>query len=250
MPQDVHRALYLDGDVICTGGLEELFNIDLKGYPAAMCIERGTSQIYTYNRLGYPPQDGYFNSGVILFDLDLWRKENISRAMFSFLTANLKKRLFLDQDVINACLHGKIFQLDFAYNVDPACFNVFYWLKEEKSNYYAQTTQYLPKSEWPALRAGVENPRLVHFWGIKPWYKEADNPFTPVWRYFYAQSPWANERLEYRNLPLKARIKRLGRKTLERLNLIAPVNPPYPEEVYKIAQGVLDRLIEEDTRLR
>ena len=245
LPQDVHRALYIDGDVLCTGSLEELFSLDLKGCPVGMCIEHENAQIYTYNRLGYPPQDGYFNGGVVLFDLDLWRRESVPRAMLGYLKENAKKLMIHDQDLFNAVLHGRIFPLDYSYNVMTASLNVFDWLEEEKNNYYARQTQYLLKDKWPALRAAVERPRLVHTTvPVKMWHKECDNPFAPVWRYFCAASPWKKERLTscVSRLPLKKRLRWRGRRALERLNLLAPAIPGPPKEAYAIAQRVLDEI--------
>ncbi len=248
IPKDVHRALYLDGDMLCTGRLDELFSIDLKGSPVGMCLDVLTSSIHNYNRLDYPLEEGYFNAGVTLFDLDLWRKENLTQAMFDYFAANTKKLWCHDQDVINAVLHGRIFPLDLSYNVMRVSLYVFYWLSED-NNYYSQMrlVQFLTKDKWPALRESVESPRLVHFtWGIKPWYSGCDNPFAGVWRYFYSMSPWKGKRLK--PLSVKARIKLLGRKALERLSLVNVANPPFPEEAWQSAQRVLDKLREEDAR--
>ena len=253
LPSDARRALYIDGDVLCTGPLDELFAADLKGCPAGMCYEQAQS-IEPFNRLNYPPADGYFNSGVILFDLDAWRKENLGALILEWFSANMAKCIFSEQDAVNAALHGRISPLDFSANVMEGSLYVFYWIKGEEINHFARKTQYLPKSEWPALRKAVEKPRLVHMHAyIKPWFIDCPSPFAPVWRYFYAQSPWANEPLQWQNPPTaKARIKRLGRRAFEAMHLIAKmpkhtVPPiPYPEETFNVAQGLLDRLIAED----
>ena len=249
LPLDAHRALYLDGDVLCTSSLEDVFSMDMRDCPVAMRVVLGTARIWTYNRLGYPPKDGYFNSGVILLDLDLWRRENIARAVLDYLAANQMN----DQDLINVCLHGRVAHLDFSCNVMPACFNIFYWLKNDPRS---QQTQFLYKDQWPALLAGVKSPCLVHcLEALKPWHSNCNHPFAPVWRYFYAQSPWRDERLKRckLKLPAKARIKRLGlkllelgRKLLARVNLVAPPMSPFPNEAYEVAQGVLNKLIAED----
>ena len=243
LPQDVHRALYLDGDVLCTGSLEELFSLDLKGFACAMRRNDRYMSVRHHNLLGYPMDEGYFNSGVVLINLDLWRQERISRAMFGYIAANLNKPIFYDQDVINAVLHGRVLPIGFSYNVAIQHYYVYYWINEEKNNYYARPTQSVPREEWPALRAAVESPRLVHFTGPKPWLRDCPNPYAPVWRYFYAQSPWKGERLKRSKLLTKANIKRLGRRALERLNLVAPLPTiPYPEEAYASAQRVLDEV--------
>ena len=230
--------------MLCTASLEPLFATDLKGCPVGMCLDLCQLYAYTYNRLGYPQEEGYFNSGVILYNLDLWRRENLSVAMFEWLKINAKRITMHDQDTINAVLHGKIFPLDLSYNVIGSQFYVYYWLQEEKNGYYAHETQTLPKSEWPAVLAAVEAPRLVHITS-KPWFKDSRAPFDPVWRYFYSRSPWRGERLKRRklNLPPKAKIKWLGRRALERLNLIAPAIPPCPQEVYKVGQRLLEELM-------
>ena len=244
LPPDVHRALYLDGDMVCTGSLEELFTADMKGCPAGMCYGTAPFAVPVHNRLDYPTSEGYFNAGFILFDLDLWRKENLTKSMLDYLEVNSKKLLSLDQDLINAVLHGRILRMDFSYNVNPKCFYVFYWILEGENKYYAEQTQYLQKAEWPDLLAACESPRIVHFTtALKPWYRECGVPFTSVWRYFYAHSPWANEPLKH--ISTKARIKRIGRKVLERFKVLAP-RIPTPKEAYTSEQRVLVRLREED----
>ena len=161
LPRDIHRALYLDGDIVCTDNLAPLFSTDLKGCPCGMCLDSPTANLWIYNILGYPPEDGYFNSGVMLLDLDAWRKENLSKTMIDYLDANAKKRLRHDQDVLNPVLHGRIFQIDFSYNVISPYFYVFYWLEEEKNGYLAHNTQCILKDKWPDVLSGVENHFLL-----------------------------------------------------------------------------------------
>ena len=259
IPPDARRALYIDGDALCTGSLEGVFDADLRGCPCGMCVDVFSMRLDYYNRLSYPPKDAYFCSGVILFDLDAWRKQNLKEAVFGWLEANAKKALFHDQDAINGALHGRIFPLDFSYNVSQNCFNVFYWIQEEKNKYYASGTQFLPKEQWPALLAAVKRPRLVHFLANpKPWHTDCEKPFADMWRYFYAQSPWKDEKLGYKNLsPFKAKIKRLlgkrGRSVLEKLHIVARLPAtaiPYPAEAWQIARKALDELLEEDRALK
>lgn len=247
LPRDARKALYLDSDIVCTGSLGELFATDLKGLPAAMCLDPPNLRARTYNRLGYPSAEGYFNTGVILFDLDVWRKENLGRKLIDWLMPNGQKIVIADQDAINAVLHGRILPLDFSNNIMPCCFYVFYWLEEEKNGYFASETQDLPKDEWPALLAAVEAPRLVHMTISKPWYKESNHPFAPVWRYFYCKSPWKDEPFQYHTpRTAKLRLKQAGRKVFEKLGLMAKApSLPYPPQVYKIAQRELERLLAE-----
>ena len=248
LPPNVHKALYLDSDVLCTGSLEELFSLDLANHPCAMCVDPGTLSVVFHNRLGYSLEDGYYNSGVDLYNLDIWRKEDLKSAMLGWLAANPAKCHFPVQDDLSACLRGRVLPLDFAYNVYPDALYVYYWINEEKNNCLAANKQYLPREDWPALLAACEAPRLVHIWSApKPWHRECANPFAAVWRYFYAASPWAAEPL-LRLYPPAARakigLKRMGRKALEAARLVAPLPKPvpFPEEAYASARRVLGEL--------
>ena len=163
--------------------------------------------------------------------------------MFDYLALNAQKIWMHDQDLINACLHGRIFRLDFSCVVTHRYFDVFYWIEGEKNRHYGRETQFLPKAEWPALLAGVKDPRLVHFIGeVKPWHRECKNPFTPVWRYFWSKSPWKGKGLA--SLSLKKKIVEMGRRVFAKYHILYRV--PCPKEAFEIAQGVLDKLLEED----
>ena len=57
--------------------------------------------------------DAYFNSGVLLINLDYWREHNITQQLLDFVCTNPNKCLLHDQDAINAVLYGKIRRLQF-----------------------------------------------------------------------------------------------------------------------------------------
>src|SRR5579885_288398 len=71
-PGDVERVLYLDADIVVTGSIASLWNTDLgEALFGAVDIpgsDRGVCH------LGLRPEDGYFNSGVLLFNLKQWRE--------------------------------------------------------------------------------------------------------------------------------------------------------------------------------
>jgi len=107
LPESVHRVLYLDGDILVTADLSELYNFDLKENSTGM----------TKRKFDVVKEPGY-NSGVILMDIDKWRKEKISKQMLDYINNNFEKFLctdkkeavhrFADQDLINLILYKKI----------------------------------------------------------------------------------------------------------------------------------------------
>ena len=123
MPKDIHRVLYLDSDMLATGDISEMYNTDLGKYTVGMV--KNTSQDETKI---YKFKDGYFNSGLILMDLDKCRKENSPKKMVDFLTKHKKLFVYVpgdiankyfkypDQDLINIVWDGKIKPLDKKWN--------------------------------------------------------------------------------------------------------------------------------------
>ena len=117
LPLKIHKVLYLDCDLVVVGSIEKLRNTDLKTFAVA-CVEEmcsGREEIYT--RLHYPSSDSYFNSGVLLVNLDYWREEGLMSKALDYISKNGSKLVFNDQDVLNALLHDCKLFLPFRYNV-------------------------------------------------------------------------------------------------------------------------------------
>ena len=121
LPKDVKRVLYLDADILVLGDLLPLYNTRLNGKVAAMASD-GMLPQYTFYKFKPP----YYNSGVIVMDLNLWRKYGLSRQLLTYLHDNIDKFTpngdyrtyfnFPDQDLINYCLKGRVKLLSEDYN--------------------------------------------------------------------------------------------------------------------------------------
>src|SRR3954463_494532 len=73
---DLDKVLYLDSDVIALGSVEPLFEVDISdSYLAA--VTNPMHELWTDwpERIGLPDEPSYFNSGVMLMNLDLLRKD-------------------------------------------------------------------------------------------------------------------------------------------------------------------------------
>jgi lipopolysaccharide biosynthesis glycosyltransferase len=76
LPPDQKRVVYLDADTMVDGDLGELWGRDLYGDPVgAVRDPLGTvsAAIGDWRERGLDGDAGYFNSGVLLIDLDAWR---------------------------------------------------------------------------------------------------------------------------------------------------------------------------------
>jgi lipopolysaccharide biosynthesis glycosyltransferase len=118
--QELHavgeRLLYLDADVIVLGDLSPLFEIPLHGYPCAACHDPVVVGRARKQALGTPPDAPHFNSGVIVFDVPVWKRERISERAQEYLQQNAELCAFADQDALNAVLCGRYFPLEERYN--------------------------------------------------------------------------------------------------------------------------------------
>lgn len=186
--KDVHTVLYMDVDMICLDDLTPLFDYDLTEYPCAMVPDFFYSDIRIFNRLEYPIKNGYFNAGVMLINLDYWRKNSIAEKLISFVEQNPQRCLKHDQDAINAVLNGKIFELPTRYNFQHSFFNIHGIMNKYTPNFpNAEKYQdaFMPSEKWNEIADSMNTPCLIHFCvNQKPWHKECTLPFAKVWREF------------------------------------------------------------------
>ncbi len=101
MIQGDGRILYLDCDTLVSGPLEDLFGIELGGKPFALA---GDCIIAAYKKyIGHPEPLPYFNSGVMLIDLEKWRANRCTERVLEELANPRGPNPLGDQDVIVRC---------------------------------------------------------------------------------------------------------------------------------------------------
>ena len=165
-PADTEKVLYLDSDMVVVGPIDELWDTDLGGHVLAAVTIPGSNRCPS---LGIPEQYGYFQSGVLLFDLARWREERVFERLFTWLTNNPRKIVDADQDVLNACLYDRRLGLPYIWNVIAP----FYF------DYHP-----LGMSE-EARREVTRLARIIHFNGpMKPWSYMSRHPRrADYWKY-------------------------------------------------------------------
>lgn len=101
--KNVDKIIYMDNDVIINWDISELFNIDLEDkivWAALDCINRSS---YAKYKLPH-----YFNSWVLLIDINKWNSENIWHKVLQILNDNKKDFwTWQDQDGLNYVLDWK-----------------------------------------------------------------------------------------------------------------------------------------------
>jgi lipopolysaccharide biosynthesis glycosyltransferase len=197
---DLGRVLYLDVDTIIIDSLEPLWRIDLSG--SLVGAVTNVFQRFVPDRpepfeleRSNPP---YFNSGVLLMNLELMREAGATEQLVAYGRAPLREKGWPDQDALNHVLGGRRHPLDPRWNLMNSL-EVYPWS--------AQTFGA------DVLAEARRNPAIRHFEGPsinKPWHLLCERALRDVYREHRRQTPWPRylpEGLTPANL-----VRRLGRR--------------------------------------
>lgn len=119
-PPDIEKIIYLDSDLIVNLDIAELWQIDLKDRPIAGVSEHmlgSDPRWFVMCHDGVVRLEDYFNSGVLLMNIDAFRAEelNLINGM-RFVGAN-PRYLYFDQDVLNYCFSTQALKLPIKFNL-------------------------------------------------------------------------------------------------------------------------------------
>lgn len=198
LPKDIHKVLYLDGDIIIYDGLSELWNTDMMGHAVAAGPSRHNNNIKLIQKLGYDPKYGYFNSGVLLINLDYWRENHVVDLFVDYIKNNMDVLKFADQDVLNPVFCDKRLVLPVRYNL---CTNFLL-------NNRFRTIE--SKSLIEEIDKWYKSPCIIHFnTSDKPWYVNSDNINRRIWRKYRDETKWKGHLVKKSKMTLKDRINRI-----------------------------------------
>lgn len=111
------RLLYLDVDVLCMSSLTRLWGTNLGG------ASLGAVRDPFGSAAGLPgapdfvkPDDPYFNSGVLLIDVQEWSRSRITEKCFEYISGMRGAFRCPDQDALNVAAHRRWLELDGKWN--------------------------------------------------------------------------------------------------------------------------------------
>ena len=190
------RVLFLDADTFVLGDLSKFYKQPLDGYYLAAVNDYGMiSDLKTNNQLklgentvdikhyfgnirkwNNTDMQRYFNSGMLLMNLDEMRKNNVEKAVMDSLKSNIFA--FPDQDCINYVCHDHVKIVEPKYN-----FMVIFkstWSRVEEET----LERLLP------YKTEKERPLIIHYL-LKPWRKpNAELPFSKEYNEVKAMTPY------------------------------------------------------------
>lgn len=163
--KNISKVLYLDCDMIAVGNISDLWSYHSTEKVAAVVKD---DKRINLSHLGKLIPENYFNSGMMLINVDLWKTNKIQKRLFELLNQKIHFR-FHDQDLLNLALENNVSFIDHKWNLIPS--------RENKNliTFYAII-----------VRLGLEKlfklNGIIHYAASKkPWHYLSSHPLKFLW---------------------------------------------------------------------
>ncbi len=193
LPDNIHKVLYFDGDMIVRHSLTELWNVDVSAYALAAVPDMREGTINRYNRLQYSPSLGYFNAGMLLINLKYWREHQVVDQFLDCMRKHQEQLVYHDQDIMNFVFHNQKLMLPIKYN-----FQHGHLWKESLFDFWRYEQQ---------VAEARKDPVIIHYTGGKPWmsYIKYPNPYSSSFFKYQDMTKWKGIKVDNRSLKTKIR---------------------------------------------
>ncbi|WEV70247.1 glycosyltransferase family 8 protein [Lactobacillus sp. ESL0785] len=168
LPASLHRILYLDPDILVINSIKPLWQLDLAGKMFAAAVHEGLTDIMSsINNLRLGTTTSYFNSGIMLLDLDQMRQKVKLTDISAAITEHHDVLILPDQDILNYLYGEDILKIpEIRWNYDARAYSMYLTRSTGDTNL-----------EWV-----MQNTAILHFCGKpKPWQKENHSRFKALY---------------------------------------------------------------------
>ena len=171
LPKDMDRILYLDPDILVINPLYELWNTDLSQHMFAAASHTSITNIANdVNQIRLNMDNDYYNSGVLLMNLEACRRGIVPKDVFDYVGAHSGELFLPDQDVLNALYGEHILPVDdIIWNYDARKYTSYMMRSAGKADV-----------EWVMAHTSV-----MHYCGReKPWKPNYVRRFGSIYRHY------------------------------------------------------------------
>lgn len=173
---DLDKVLCLDSDLLINKDISKLYNLNIDNYLFAAAEDANHSKIA--ERLWGNKNLPYFNTGVLLINLQKLRSINYTENLKQKIQINSSKYQISDQDIINDAFRDYIFPISISWN--------FY------HEYLFSMGIYKP-SNINDYKIISSSPAIIHFVGAeKPWFPSVQHPYKQQFLKIYKLTPFYN----------------------------------------------------------
>lgn len=186
LPTGWEKVIYLDCDLVLEADIAQLWNhsvTDTVLWAARDVLIQTLAHpkgVEHYELLGGRDDSPYFNSGVLLINVNRWRSEKISEQAIDYLLKNRETFKLHEQEALNAVLIGKWRELDPRWNQQVSIFQF----------------NTLPASEFTEEIKKmyddlVSDPFIIHYLSpSKPWHFDCIHPVLDRFLLYLKESEW------------------------------------------------------------
>jgi len=150
VPSGTEKALFLDVDLIFMEDISKIWNTQLGNNVLGavqdsriLSFDNSWGGILNYQKLGFDPNTKYFNTGLLLININMWKKQQLTQRTLNCVNQNIKYANYPEQYGLNVVLANQWIELDARWN------------------YFAT--------------GDLEGPFVIHFISRKPIYKSYNN---------------------------------------------------------------------------
>jgi lipopolysaccharide biosynthesis glycosyltransferase len=176
---EADRVLYLDVDTIAVDALAPLWDVDLsRAWLGAVTNVFEPWHAGRPAALGLAGPDVYFNSGVLLLNLEELRRDRCTGALYDFAVEHAAELQWPDQDALNVVLGARRVALHPRWNAMNSVM-----LFDSAADVFGAE----------AVREARARPAIRHFEGPsinKPWHLECTRPHRGAYRRHRLRTPW------------------------------------------------------------
>lgn len=165
----VDRLLYLDCDTVVCGSIKDLFELPGNDWSLAAVPDYMTIFPALYERIGYDRESGYFCSGVLMMNLDYFRKNNLAERILRYAIEHPERIHFPDQDALNCVCKDSKIMLPLKFGILDPFFRKKPFISEFKED----------------VKDSLSDPRIIHYAGCAPWIAESHHHYyeDEFWKY-------------------------------------------------------------------
>ena len=182
------KILYLDSDLIVLDSLRPLWGLDISDYYVAAVTNPMHKLMAGWpKKIGLPSSADYFNSGVMLMNLEKMRAQGSTEKIFRHAHDHPELIHWGDQCAMSVIFHKHRYPLHPKWNVMN---NFMTHMLGEKI--FSNIT----------IKEALDNPQIIHFEGPpegKPWHYLSKHPYRTTYLQHRLQTPWPLISLEGKN---------------------------------------------------
>lgn len=172
----ITKVLYLDSDLIILKNIGDLWETEISQVYLAATPETMTDS--HLKKIGLQSDSKYFNGGVLLINLERWRKLDVFSKSVQLIKNNTIQLTFWDQDIMNILFEKAWKPLDYKWNVSHYFYN----------DAWNHTHFGISADRYQQLKS---DPSILHFSGhIKPWDFYTEHPMKQEYYKYIQYTPW------------------------------------------------------------